>query len=60
MPPCRSYRKRILAAMPCVNYLDDSPCFPKDRRLAQAFCAGGLDAERAERDQIRAEEEQRR
>lgn len=32
--------------MPTVNYLDDSPVFPKDKRLAAAFCEGGLDAER--------------
>jgi hypothetical protein len=52
----RSYRKRLLAAMPSLNHLDDCPVFPKERRLARAFCAGGLDAERSERDQISAEE----
>lgn len=49
----RSYRKRLLAGMPNLNYLDESPCFPKDRQLAEAFMAGGLEAERAMRDQVR-------
>ena len=39
--------------MPNLNYLDESPCFPKDRRLAEAFMAGGMEAERAMRDQVR-------
>jgi hypothetical protein len=58
--PCpwhaRHYRKTLLARMGQLNYLDDSPCFPKDRRLAVAFVEGGLDAERAMRDQIRCTE----
>lgn len=58
-PPCcldrRNYRKRLLVGMPSLNYLDDSPCFPKDRRLAQAFLEGGLEAERAMREQVRRE-----
>lgn len=49
----RNYRKRLLAGMPNLNYLDESPCFPKDRRLAEAFMAGGMEAERAMRDQVR-------
>jgi hypothetical protein len=49
----RHYRKTLLARMPSLNYLDDSPVFPKDRRLAAAFLEGGLDAERAMRDTLR-------
>ena len=50
------YRKVILAAMPALNYFDDAPVREKDRRLAAAFCSGGFDAERAEREAIRSEE----
>ena len=50
----RHYRKTLLARMPALNYLDDSPVFPKDRRLAQAFVdGGGVEAERAMRETIR-------
>lgn len=45
-PHCRHYRKVLLATMPTLNYLDDMPVFPKDRRLAVAFAAGGMEAER--------------
>ncbi|CAG9465169.1 unnamed protein product [Pedinophyceae sp. YPF-701] len=55
-----AFRKRTLAAMPTLTYLDDAPAFEKDRRLAEAFVAGGYDAERAERDKIRQEEELKR
>ncbi|PNH04273.1 Dynein assembly factor 1, axonemal [Tetrabaena socialis] len=56
----KHYRKTLLARMPLLNYLDDSPVFPKDRRLAEAFMAGGLEAERAMREAIRVEEEETR
>lgn len=49
----RHYRKHLLAKMPQLNYLDESPCFPKDRRLAEAFLEGGVEAERAMRETIR-------
>ncbi|GMH33928.1 hypothetical protein BSKO_01762 [Bryopsis sp. KO-2023] len=56
----RSYRKRVLAEMPSLNHFDDSPCFEKDRRLAQAFTQGGVSAERAMREHIRKEEDDKR
>jgi hypothetical protein len=37
------YRKTTIAKMPNLHYLDDSPVFKKDRRLAEAFARGGLE-----------------
>ena len=51
------YRKRLLVSMPALLYLDESPCFEKERRLAAAWFDGGVDAERRERAAIREEEE---
>lgn len=43
--------------MPQLNNLDDMPCFEKDRRIAAAFMAGGMDGERAMRATLKEEEE---
>ena len=56
----RHYRKSLIAAMPSLNYLDESPVFPKEERLAQAFVRGGVTEEREERKRIREEEEAER
>jgi len=42
-----AYRKTIIAKIPTLKYLDDRPVFEEDRRRAEAFYAGGLEAERA-------------
>lgn len=39
----KHYRKGMLAAMPGLRYLDESPVFDKDRRLAIAFVKGGVE-----------------
>ena len=55
----RHYRKTMVVNIRTLNYLDDRPVFPKERRLCDAWHAGGVEAERSERAAIREEEEQR-
>ncbi|MCO5562579.1 hypothetical protein L7F22_016207 [Adiantum nelumboides] len=52
----RYYRKATIVSIPMLNYLDDSPVFAKERRLAEAWEMGGTDAEKAMRDTIKSEE----
>jgi len=56
----KSYRKTVVARMRALNYLDDAPVFPKDRRLAEAWARGGVEEERAERGRIFDDEKKRR
>lgn len=50
------FRKVVIDAMPALNYLDEAPVRGRDRRLAAAFARGGFEAEREERERLRAEE----
>lgn len=43
-----------------LNYFDDMPAFPKDRRLSLAYLSGGVAAEREERKKINQEEREKR
>jgi dynein assembly factor 1 len=52
------YRKTVIAAIPQLKYLDDRPVFDDDRRLAEAFVRGGLDAERDERTKMKNEKQE--
>lgn len=55
----QSYRKRLVAELPGLQYLDDRPVDKKERRAAVAWLHGGLEAEKAERQQARQEEAER-
>ena len=59
-----SYRKMIVCGFERLNYLDEMPVFPKDRRLALAWRRGGVEEEKAERaryfEEERAERERQR
>ena len=49
------YRKTTIAKIRTLTYLDDRPVFMEDRRHAEAYHRGGIDAERAERELMRKE-----
>ena len=52
----RQYRKRMIASIKSLAYLDDRPVFPLERHCAEAWAAGGLDAEKAARKAFKDEE----
>lgn len=51
----KNYRKSIIAKIPNLKYLDDRPVFDEDRRRAEAFMLGGIEAEREEIKKIKKE-----
>ncbi|GKT35335.1 Dynein assembly factor 1, axonemal like protein, partial [Aduncisulcus paluster] len=51
------YRKTLVSKLKYLKYLDQRPVFPDERRCTDAWSVGGVEAERAEREKIRAEEE---
>lgn len=55
----KSYRKTLISSIPTLTYLDDRPVFDTERRCAEAWAAGGLDAERDARQKCRDEELER-
>lgn len=45
----RPFRKRLVAVCPALCYLDEAPVFAAERRAAEAWAAGGAEAEAASR-----------
>jgi len=52
-----NYRKTMIAKIRSLEYLDDRPVFPEERRRAEAFAAGALKAEREEMKVLQKEKE---
>ena len=48
----RPYRKRVVAAVAGLVYLDERPVFDAERRGAEAWVRGGEEAEAAEREKL--------
>lgn len=55
----KNYRRRIILTFPELRFLDDAPVTEEDRRLAIAWGKGGHDAEKAERELIKAEKDEK-
>ncbi|KAG2449026.1 hypothetical protein HYH02_005778 [Chlamydomonas schloesseri] len=55
----KNYRKVLVTSIPSLTYLDDRPVFDNERKIAQAWLEGGLEGERAMRNQLKEEEEER-
>lgn len=56
----QSYRKKIIAWVPSLRFMDQCPVFPEERSCAEAYAQGGTRAEKAQRDENRRQEEQER
>ncbi|RKP00068.1 hypothetical protein CXG81DRAFT_27203 [Caulochytrium protostelioides] len=59
VPRVRNYRRRLIAACPRLTHLDERPVFPNERAQVDAWAAGGMDAENAERARQKQDERDR-
>mmetsp|Transcript_12190 Transcript_12190/g.17754 ORF Transcript_12190/g.17754 Transcript_12190/m.17754 type:complete len:386 (+) Transcript_12190:34-1191(+) len=62
-PVCKkiqNYRKTLVNQLPSLKFLDDRPVTPEEKRFAEAFVRGGIQAEREERRKWQEEREQER
>ncbi|CAD8191117.1 unnamed protein product [Paramecium pentaurelia] len=56
---CPNYRKTIIVAIKALQFLDDKPVTPGERKISEAWSIGGKDAEQQERvSQIEIKREQ--
>ena len=54
----KSYKKETTTLIKTLKYLDDWPVFEEDWRFAEAYCNGGIDAEREERTKVKKEKDE--
>ena len=53
----KNYRKKFIASLPQLKFLDDRPVQEVDHRLAEAWVKGGPELEKEERLKIANEKE---
>eukprot|EP00759_Apiculatamorpha_spiralis_P016194 PhF_6_TR22529/c4_g1_i1/m.31986 len=54
----RNYRRKMVSRIPALQYLDERPVFPEERRCAEAWATGGDEAEKLERNKIHDEKKE--
>ncbi|KAH9578899.1 Leucine-rich repeat [Trypanosoma melophagium] len=54
----KGYRRSMILQLPQLTYLDERPVFTEERRLVEAWGAGGKEAETQEREAIRREKKE--